>query len=202
MTANVNAVNTMYDTEPNSLNHVAEAFAVVVKPLIKLAVEHLIEPAVELVVGLITSLVHGAEHLAIGGNIDCVALVSASGKELSFPVSNSLVFLGIHDLDVPRLERIIYISKAFMTFIDCVSICLALSCGVIRKDKTIVLLAILQCFSLRPNEISYMTNAIEAIVAWFARVPSFDLNERTQEMPRVSSATILDVDVVATDLIT
>ena len=95
MTANVNAVNTMYDTEPNSLNHVAEAFAVVVKPLIKLAVEHLVEPAVELVVGLITSLVHGAEHLAIGrGNIDCVALLSASGSELSFPVSNSLVFLG------------------------------------------------------------------------------------------------------------
>ena len=104
----------------------------------------------ELVVGPIASLVHGAKRLAIGGIVDSAELVLTTGSELSFPVSNALVSVGIHDLDIPHLKRSIYISKAFITFIGCLSICLALSCGVIRKDEAIVLLAILQCFSFTP----------------------------------------------------
>ena len=184
---NADAVKTTNDTEPNSLNHVAEALAIVVKPLVELTVEHLIKPALELVVGSITSLVYGAKHIAIGAIDDSVALVSSTGSELSFPVSNALVSVGIHDLDIPHFERSIYISKAFITFIGCVSICLALSCGVIRKDEAIVLLAILQCFSV--NVISRFM--IGAIVGWFARVPSFNLNKKTRQVTqRVSSATI------------
>ena len=113
----------------------------------------------------------------------------ATGSELSTAVSNTLVSVGDNDLNVPPIGRLVYICKDFITIIGCMIIVLALSCGVIQKKEAIILLAILQCFALHSDKVSYIASVIKTAINKFVRVSSFDsMNETTQAMQNIVSS--------------